>query len=146
MISDIPTFSGKFAIVFACVAVACGVLDSPSTSATHPPDTLRPNVLLIIVDDLGFADLSCQGSSDMQTPHIDNLFSDSLRLSRFYANCPVCSPTRASVLTGCYPDRVGVPGVIRTHETNNWGNRGSCISPTTPPTRRSNHQTIGWKR
>lgn len=81
----------------------------------------RPNMLLIIVDDLGFADLGCLGSDDLRTPHIDRLMADSLRLQRFYANCPVCSPTRASVLTGCNPDRVGVPGVIRTHPENSWG-------------------------
>ena len=81
----------------------------------------KQNVLLIIVDDLGFADLSCLGSNDMKTPNLDQLFSESLKLGRLYANCPVCSPTRASVLTGCYPDRVGVPGVIRTHPENNWG-------------------------
>lgn len=78
-------------------------------------------MLLVIVDDLGFADLSCLGSKDMQTPHLDRLYSESLKLARLYANCPVCSPTRASVLTGCYPDRVGVPGVIRTNRENNWG-------------------------
>lgn len=88
----------------------------------------RPNVLLIIVDDLGAADLSCLGSTDMRTPHLDDLFARSLRLQRFYANCPVCSPTRASVLTGFYPDRVGVPGVIRTHQDNSWGN----FSPSKP--------------
>lgn len=82
----------------------------------------QPNVLLIIVDDLGFADLGCLGSEDLNTPHIDRLFDQSLKLNRLYANCPVCSPTRASVLTGCYPDRVGVPGVIRTHPENSWGN------------------------
>ena len=81
----------------------------------------QQNVLLVIVDDLGFADLSCLGSDDIQTPNLDQLYSDSLKLERLYANCPVCSPTRASVLTGCYPDRVGVPGVIRTHPENNWG-------------------------
>lgn len=80
-----------------------------------------PNVLLIIVDDLGAADLGCLGSKDLQTPAIDRLFADSLVLDQFYANCPVCSPTRASVLTGCYPDRVGVPGVIRTNPENSWG-------------------------
>ena len=80
------------------------------------------NVLLIIVDDLGLGDLSCQEmAEDVQTPHIDELIRDSLRFDRFYANCPVCSPTRASVITGCYPDRVGVPGVIRTHDRNSWG-------------------------
>ncbi len=85
-------------------------------------DSPKPNILLIIVDDLGFADLGCLGSPDMRTPHLDALISDSLKLDRFYANCPVCSPTRASVITGCYPDRVGVPGVIRTDPANSWGN------------------------
>jgi arylsulfatase A-like enzyme len=57
----------------------------------------------------------------MQTTNIDKLMSSGMRLDNFYANCPVCSPTRASLLTGRYPDLVGVPGVIRTHQTNNWG-------------------------
>ncbi|MFK8111200.1 MAG: sulfatase-like hydrolase/transferase [Rubripirellula sp.] len=92
-----------------------------SSVINTPADGSPPNVLLIIVDDLGFADLSCQGSKDLQTPSIDSLFQDSLKLNRLYANCPVCSPTRASVITGCYPDRVGVPGVVRTHEENSWG-------------------------
>jgi len=81
----------------------------------------QQNILLIVVDDLGFADLGGLGSADMRTPNLDQLYSDSLRLNRFYANCPVCSPTRAAILTGCYPDRVGVPGVIRTKDQNSWG-------------------------
>lgn len=81
----------------------------------------RPNVLLILVDDLGYGDLSCYGARDMRTPHIDALMDRGMRFDRFYANCPVCSPTRASVLTGRYPDMVGVPGVIRTHRDDNWG-------------------------
>ncbi len=90
-----------------------------------------PNVLLIVADDLGFSDLSCLGSSDMRTPNLDRLFAKSLKLDRFYANCPVCSPTRASILTGCNPDRVGVPGVIRTNPANSWGNF-SPIAETLP--------------
>ena len=101
-----------------CLLLLASQSVSPSATAATPQ---HPNVLLIIVDDLGYADLSCQGSRDLQTPNIDQLFADSLVLNRLYANCPVCSPTRASVLTGCYPDRVGVPGVIRTHPTNSWG-------------------------
>ena len=81
----------------------------------------KPNVLLILVDDLGYGDLSCYGAKDLKTPHIDNLVSRGVRFDSFYANCPVCSPTRASLLTGRYPDLVGVPGVIRTHRENNWG-------------------------
>ena len=81
----------------------------------------RPNVLVILADDLGYGDLSCCGAPDMQTPHIDALARDGMRFTRFYANCPVCSPTRAALLTGRYPDLVGVPGVIRTHRNNSWG-------------------------
>lgn len=85
----------------------------------------RPNVLFIMVDDLGYGDLSCYGAPDLKTPHIDKLFASGIRFDQFYANCPVCSPTRASFLTGLYPDNAGVPGVIRTplpDRVTSWGN------------------------
>ena len=81
----------------------------------------KPNILMIMVDDLGYGDLSSYGATDLRTPHIDRLVAAGVRFDNFYANCPVCSPTRASLLTGRYPDMVGVPGVIRTHLQNNWG-------------------------
>jgi len=81
----------------------------------------KPNILMILVDDLGYGDLSSYGATDLKTPHIDRLISAGMRFDNFYANCPVCSPTRASLLSGRYPDMVGVPGVIRTHITDNWG-------------------------
>ncbi|MBN2031183.1 sulfatase-like hydrolase/transferase [bacterium] len=84
----------------------------------HPP----PNILLILVDDLGYGDLSSFGGGDLRTPHIDSLVNEGMKFINFYANCPVCSPTRASILTGRYPELVGVPGVIRTHPNNSWGN------------------------
>ncbi len=80
-----------------------------------------PNLIVILADDLGFGDLACYGAPDMQTPHLDALVSSGVRFDNFYANCPVCSPTRAALLTGKYPDRVGVPGVIRTQPENDWG-------------------------
>ena len=81
----------------------------------------QPNVVMILVDDLGYGDLSYMGAKDLRTPHVDSLAADGIRFSNFYANCPVCSPTRAALLTGRYQDLVGVPGVIRTHADNNWG-------------------------
>ncbi len=81
----------------------------------------RCNIVLILVDDLGYGDLSSYGAKDLKTPNTDRLITTGMRFDNFYANCPVCSPTRASLLTGRYPDLVGVPGVIRTHLTNNWG-------------------------
>lgn len=92
-----------------------------TSTPAHTQETPKPNILMILVDDLGNGDLACQGSEDMQTPNLDRLFSQGAKLTRFYANCSVCSPTRASLLTGRYPELAGVPGVIRTHSENSWG-------------------------
>ena len=80
-----------------------------------------PNILLILVDDLGWGDLSCQYATDLYTPNIDSLFTQGVRLDNFYANSSVSSPSRAGLLTGRYPELVGVPGVIRTQPSANWG-------------------------
>ena len=98
------------------LTAACGLAFSAASAQTKAlPDS--PNILLILVDDLGYGDLSCQGAAkDIQTPHIDKLLNEGVRFTNFHANCPVSSPSRASLLTGRYPDMVGVPGVIRTHK------------------------------
>ena len=83
--------------------------------------TRPPNILLILVDDLGYGDLSSYGAHDLRTPNIDALGAKGMRFDNFYANCPVCSPTRAALLAGTPPDRVGVPGVIRTNDLYSWG-------------------------
>lgn len=81
----------------------------------------KPNIVFILVDDLGYGDLACYGAEDLRTPNIDSLMSRGLRFDNFYANCTVCSPTRASLLTGRYPDLVGVPGVIRQNAPDSFG-------------------------
>lgn len=84
-------------------------------------DADQPNIVLILVDDLGYGDLACYGATDLRTPHIDGLMARGMRFDRFYANCTVCSPTRASLMTGLYPDIAGVPGVIRQWRPDSWG-------------------------
>lgn len=79
------------------------------------------NIICILVDDLGFGDLGIQGAPDMETPHIDQLARQGITFNQFYVNSTVCSPSRAALLTGKYPDMVGVPGVIRQFEDNSWG-------------------------
>lgn len=81
----------------------------------------KPNFLVILTDDHGYGDVSTYHSNEVKTPHIDRLAAEGLLFSRMRANCTVCSPSRAALLTGRYPDRVGVPGVIRTHPENSWG-------------------------
>ncbi|HOW64287.1 MAG TPA: sulfatase-like hydrolase/transferase [Candidatus Paceibacterota bacterium] len=88
----------------------------------------RPNFLLIFTDDHGYGDVSTYHPSDVRTPHLDRLAAEGMLFSRMRANCTVCSPSRAALLTGRYPDRVGVPGVIRTHPDDSWG----FFDPKTP--------------
>ncbi|MSU41616.1 MAG: N-acetylgalactosamine 6-sulfate sulfatase (GALNS) [Pedosphaera sp.] len=67
-----------------------------------------PNIVLILMDDLGWADLGCYGSSFYKTPNLDKLAKDGMRFTDAYAACPVCSPTRASLMTGKYPARLNL--------------------------------------
>lgn len=71
-------------------------------AAAPPP----PNFLFILIDDMGWRDLACYGSSFYETPNIDRFAGESVRFTNAYAACPVCSPTRASILTGKYPARL----------------------------------------
>ena len=68
----------------------------------------KPNVVFVLLDDMGWRDLGCTGSDFYETPHIDRFARESLNFTSAYASCPVCSPSRASVLTGKYPATVGI--------------------------------------
>ncbi|MFN9789153.1 MAG: sulfatase-like hydrolase/transferase, partial [Pirellulaceae bacterium] len=70
------------------------------------------NVVLFLVDDLGQRDLSCYGSTFHETPNLDRLASQGNRFTDAYAACPVCSPTRASLMTGQWPQRLGITDFI----------------------------------
>lgn len=72
----------------------------------------RPNVLFILADDLGWSDLGCYGSPFNETPAIDQLAARGMRFTQAYAACPVCSPTRSSIMTGKYPTRTGITDYI----------------------------------
>lgn len=82
---------------------------SPAAAKTDS----RWNFIVILVDDLGWMDLSCQGSDYFQTPNIDRLAAEGMRFTDAYAACAVCSPTRAALQTGRYPARIGVTDWIR---------------------------------
>jgi arylsulfatase A-like enzyme len=101
-------------------ATAAAIVQAmPGRGETLRPE--RPNIVVILADDLGYGDLSSYGASDIKSPNIDALVAGGMRFNNFYANSPVCSPTRASILSGKYPDLVGVPGLVRSRPSNNWG-------------------------
>lgn len=115
--------SASTGLLFLSLAAAADLRAQAAPSSPLP----KPNVLVILTDDQGRGDYSAFGTKDIHTPNIDRLFHEGMTFDNFFANSCVCSPSRAALLTGCYPDRVGVPGVIREETPNDsWG----YLSPT----------------
>ncbi|MDI1310976.1 sulfatase [Prosthecobacter sp.] len=75
-------------------------------------DQRPPNVVLILVDDLGYADLGCFGAEKIKTPHMDRMAAEGMKFTNFYVAQAVCSASRAALLTGCYANRVGMQGAL----------------------------------
>lgn len=82
------------------------------TSALFAADESRPNIVLIFADDLGYSDVGCFGAKDIRTPNIDRLALEGTRFTSFYVSQPVCTASRASLMTGCYANRVGLAGAL----------------------------------
>ena len=109
----------KWIVSLAAAGAAAAVLPVPGTCA----ETARkPNVVVILSDDHGYAEISSQGCKDVKTPHIDSLGTNGIRFTSGYTSCPVCSPTRAGLMTGRYQQRFGHdhnPG--KALDERNWG-------------------------
>ena len=86
--------------------------NTPPLKGYALPDQARLNVIFILADDLGWADLGCYGSTFDETPHLDRLAAQGVRFTQAYAACPVCSPTRAAAMTGKYPARLHLTDYI----------------------------------
>jgi len=93
----------------AAAVLAGGCVGAARRSSVSPD---RPNIIIILADDLGYGDISCYGSKTISTPNIDALAEGGLKFTDFHSNCPKCSPTRAAFLTGRYQQRCGVEGVV----------------------------------
>ncbi len=77
----------------------------------------RPNVIVFMTDDQGYGDLSCMGATDFRTPNLDRMAGEGVRFTDWYSNSPVCSPSRAALLTGRYPGNAGVRAILQGHRT-----------------------------
>ena len=130
------------------LAVSAGVL-STSTERTatsmkspkkeaRPSHHPRPNLVVFLTDDQGYGDLSCMGATDFQTPHLDAVAASGVRFTDWYSNSPVCSPSRASLLTGRYPGNAGVRSILAGHRT------ASGLPPETP-TLATALKTLGYR-
>jgi arylsulfatase A-like enzyme len=100
----------------AALAIATGPV--PATYAEDAPKrTNQPNIVVILVDDMGYGDIGPFGSKKNRTPELDRLADDGMKLTSFYA-APLCSASRAQLLTGCYAQRVSIPSVFVTGDQN----------------------------
>src|ERR1035438_8752066 len=93
--------------LIVCLAVVCGMLNLPV--AAQAAENAKPNVIIILADDQGSVDAGCYGAKDLVTPAVDALAAHGVRFTQFYSAAPVCSPSRAALLTGRYPWLVGMP-------------------------------------
>ncbi len=98
----------RFGVIAVAALVACGWCRA--LPAADPPAT--PNVVIIFCDDLGYADVGVYGAQGYATPNIDRLAAQGTRFTRFYVAQAVCSASRAALLTGCYPNRIGIRGAL----------------------------------
>ncbi len=93
-----------FTFFFMLIIMSCSVQEEK-----------LPNIVLIFIDDQGYADVGVYGAQGFETPHLDQLAADGMRFTDFYASTAVCSASRASLLTGCYPPRVSISGALNPH-------------------------------
>lgn len=91
--------------LFASIALSLAV--GSSLDAAEDPKAAKPNILVIVADDLGYGDIGVHGGKDVPTPHIDALAASGVRCGNGYVSAPYCSPSRAGFLTGCYQTRFG---------------------------------------
>jgi arylsulfatase A len=91
--------------------LAVSIVLSAITFSDAQSEERKPDFIVILADDLGYGDLACYGADDIATPHIDRMALEGTKFTSFYVS-PVCSPTRASLMTGCIAQRVGIGGVL----------------------------------
>lgn len=99
-------------IAGGAIAAALPELSRSMAATGGANETERPNIILIMADDLGYGDIGCYGSKTIRTPNIDALARGGMKFTDYHSNGPVCSPTRAALLTGRYQQRCGIEGVV----------------------------------
>lgn len=98
----------RYLLIFLIACTGCGITTNQGQE--------HPNVIFILADDLGYSELNCYGNNFNETPSLNNLANDGLRFTNAYASAPVCSPFRASLMTGQHPARIGITDYLRPHE------------------------------
>lgn len=105
--------------------------------ASLPAAERRPNVVVVLIDDMGWGDFSCFGNTEAKTPNIDRLASEGLRFRQFYVNAPICSPSRCALMTGQYPQRWKITSFLNNRADNERRGMAQWLDPKAPTLARS---------
>src|SRR5436190_14758409 len=105
----------RHSICLAAVYVAAAL--GRSLALPPPAVAAPPNVVIIFADDLGYGDLGCYGNTRIRTPNLDRMAAEGTRLTDFYVAQAVCTASRTALLTGCYPNRLGLLGALNAQAT-----------------------------
>jgi uncharacterized sulfatase len=119
-------------IALAVVAVIVTGIMLPKNAAADAACPTRPNIVLILIDDMGWGDFSCFGNKSVETPNIDRLAAEGLRFEQFYVNSPICSPSRVAISTGQYPTRWRITSFLNNRKANEHRGMAQWLDPKAP--------------
>ena len=117
-------------------AVAITLALSPRAASSAEAKT-KPNIIIVFIDDMGWADFSCFGNEDALTPNIDKLASEGICFDQFYVNSPICSPSRVAISTGTYPQRWKITSYLAHRGKNKKRGLANWLDPKAPMLARS---------
>ncbi len=119
------------------LALIVVILTAWLTACSPDPQSVKPNIMLIFIDDMGWADLSSFGNDDALTPNIDKMASEGICFEQFYVNSPICSPSRVAISTGQYPQRYKITSYLAHRDQNEERGLSNWLDPSAPMLARS---------
>ena len=121
------------------IGLCLSLVSASATAAERPP-----NIVLVLADDLGSADLSCYGNRLTPTPHLDRMAAEGTRFTQYYCGSPICSPSRVALTTGMYPGRWRITSFLQTKKGNRECGQADFLDPAAPSLART-LKTAGYK-
>lgn len=130
----------KYKFWSLCILLLTVVFETYAQNNTSKSDPSRPNIIFIFIDDMGYGDISSFGNTLLETPNIDRLAEEGIKLTNFYAASPICSPSRVGIMTGQYPGRWDVHSYLSGSEQNQKRGMANYLDPKAPSVARTMKQ------
>lgn len=134
----IASLETTITVAFSILAALCLTLsESQAATVPVPCETIRdnvrpPNIVLVLIDDMGWSDFSCFGNTHAATPNVDRVASKGIRFEQFYVNSPICSPSRCAILTSQYPQRWNIHSFLNNRADNERRGCANWLDPAAP--------------